>query len=137
MITQIGDDNLLMAYVHIAHDVKVGSHTVLANAVTFGGHVTVGDWAIIGASTGVHQFCRVGKHAIIGGYSAITRDVLPYSNTVTSREAKASGRELHRHEAARIAADVDAVHKAFDCSSIKLNTTQAGKSRSRWSRPTK
>ena len=91
MITSIGDDNLLMAYVHIAHDVKIGSHTVLANAVTFGGHVTVEDWAIIGASSGVHQFCRVGRHAIIGGYSVITRDVLPFSNTVTEREAKVFG----------------------------------------------
>src|SRR5579872_6750414 len=79
LITEIGDDNLLMAYVHIAHDVRVGSHTVLANAVTFGGHARVEDWAVIGASTGVHQFCRVGRHAFVGGYSVITRDVLPFS----------------------------------------------------------
>src|ERR1700722_2075319 len=127
MITEIGDDNLLMAYVHIAHDVKVGSHIVLANAVTFGGHVTVGDWAIIGASTGVHQFCRVGKHAIIGGYSAITRDVLPYSNTVTSREAKAFGENsIGMKRRGFSSASVDAVHKAFRLlGSSKLNTTQA------------
>lgn len=91
LITSIGDDNLLMAYVHVAHDAHVGNHTVLANAVTLGGHVTVGDWAIIGASTGVHQFCRVGRHSIIGGYSVVTQDVLPYSNTVSERATKVFG----------------------------------------------
>jgi len=91
LITSIGDDNLLMAYVHVAHDAHVGNHTVLANAVTLGGHVTVGDWAIIGASTGVHQFCRVGRHAIIGGYSVVTQDVLPFSNTVSERATKVFG----------------------------------------------
>ena len=91
MVTRIGDDNLLMAYVHVAHDVQAGSHTVLANAVTLGGHVLVGDWAVIGASTGVHQFCRIGRHAIVGGYSVITQDVLPYSNTVSERETRVFG----------------------------------------------
>src|ERR1700690_388656 len=83
LVTSIGDDNLLMAYVHVAHDVHIGNRVVLANAVTLGGHVTVGDWAVIGASTGVHQYCRVGRHAIIGGYSVVTQDVLPFSNTVS------------------------------------------------------
>ena len=91
LLTSIGDDNLLMAYVHVAHDVHVGNRTVLANAVTLGGHVTVGDWAVIGASTGVHQFCRVGRHSIIGGYSVVTQDVLPFSNTVSQREIKVFG----------------------------------------------
>jgi UDP-N-acetylglucosamine acyltransferase len=90
-VTSIGDDNLLMAYVHVAHDVRVGSHAVLANAVTLGGHVTVGDWAVIGASSGVHQFCRIGRHSIIGGYSVVTQDVLPFSNTVSEREIKVFG----------------------------------------------
>jgi len=91
MLTSIGDDNLLMAYVHVAHDVRLGNHAVLANAVTLGGHVTVGDWVVIGASTGVHQFCRIGRHAIIGGYSVVTQDVLPFSNTVSEREIKVYG----------------------------------------------
>ena len=60
-LTAIGDDNLLMAYVHVAHDVRIGNHTILANAVTFAGHVTVEDWAVIEAFSGVHQFCRIGK----------------------------------------------------------------------------
>ena len=91
MLTSIGDDNLLMAYVHVAHDVHLGNRVVLANAVTLGGHVTVGDWAVIGASTGVHQFCRIGRHAIVGGYSVVTQDVLPFSNTVSERGIKVYG----------------------------------------------
>lgn len=91
LLTSIGDDNLLMAYVHIAHDVHVGNCTVLANGVTTGGHVTIEDWAVIGAFTGVHQFCRVGRHAMIGGYSVVTQDVLPFSMTVSQREVKVFG----------------------------------------------
>jgi UDP-N-acetylglucosamine acyltransferase len=127
MITSIGDDNLLMAYVHIAHDVKIGSNTVLANAVTFGGHVVVADWAVIGASSGVHQFCRVGRHAIIGGYSVITRDVLPFSNTVTEREAKVFGSNSIGLKRRGFAPEtVDALHKAFRLLTHSgLNTTQA------------
>ncbi len=91
LVTSIGVDNLLMAYVHVAHDVSIGNHCVLANAVTFGGHVRVDDWAVIGAFSGVHQFCRVGRHAMIGGYSVITQDVLPFSMTVAPRENKVFG----------------------------------------------
>ena len=91
LLTSVGSDNLLMAYVHVAHDVRVGNHTVLGNAVTFAGHVTIEDWAVIGAGSAIHQFCRVGKHAMIGGYSVITQDVLPYSMTVTEREARIFG----------------------------------------------
>lgn len=90
-VTSIADDSLLMAYAHVAHDAHVGSHVVMANAVTLGGHVTVGDWAVIGASTGVHQFCRIGRHAIIGGYSVVTQDVMPFSNTVSERQNKVFG----------------------------------------------
>jgi UDP-N-acetylglucosamine acyltransferase len=91
MVTRIGDDNLLMAYVHIAHDAQVANHIVLANGVTVGGHVMVEDWAVIGAFTGLHQFCRVGRHAMIGGYSVVTQDVLPFSMTVSEREIKTYG----------------------------------------------
>src|SRR5712672_1212332 len=75
MLTSIGDDNLLMAYVHIAHDVQVGNGAVLGHGATLGGHVIVGDQANVGAFSGVHQFCRVGRNAIVGGYSVITQDV--------------------------------------------------------------
>ena len=127
MLTSIGDDNLLMAYVHVAHDVKVGSPIVLANAVTFGGHVIVGDWAVIGASSAVHQFCRVGRHAIIGGYSVITRDVLPFSNTVTAREARLFGENaIGLKRRGFDPAAVGALHKAFRLLTHSgLNTTQA------------
>jgi UDP-N-acetylglucosamine acyltransferase len=91
LLTNIGSDNLLMAYTHVAHDVRMGNHIVLGHAATLGGHVTVGDWAVISASTGVHQFCRVGRHAIIGGYSVVTQDVLPFSNTVSERETGVFG----------------------------------------------
>src|SRR3954454_22545945 len=91
MITRISDDTLLMAYTHVAHDVQLGSHTVLANGVTLAGHVLVGDWAVIGAFSGVHQFCRVGRHCMIGGYSVVTKDVLPFSTAVNPRDIKVFG----------------------------------------------
>src|SRR5690349_5773763 len=91
LVTRIGSDNLLMAYTHVAHDVSMGNHIVLGHAATLGGHVVVGDWAVISASTGVHQYCRVGRHAIIGGYSVVTQDVLPFSNTVSERETRVFG----------------------------------------------
>ncbi|HUA86583.1 MAG TPA: acyl-ACP--UDP-N-acetylglucosamine O-acyltransferase [Bryobacteraceae bacterium] len=127
MITAIGDDNLLMAYVHVAHDTRVGSHTVVSHAATLGGHVTVEDWAIVGASSGVHQFCRIGRHAFVGGYSVITQDVLPFSNTVTEREARVFGANatgLKRRGFSPAA--IDALHKAFRLLTHSgLNTTQA------------
>jgi UDP-N-acetylglucosamine acyltransferase len=90
-ITAVGDDNLIMAYAHIAHDVQLGSHIVLGHGATVGGHVIVGDWAVISAYSGVHQYCHIGRHAIVGGYSVITQDVMPFSTTVTPRETKAFG----------------------------------------------
>lgn len=77
-VTRIGDDNWIMAYVHIAHDCRVGSHTIMANVTTLAGHVHVGDWAIIGGLTGVHQFSRVGAHAMAGFQSRIAQDVPPF-----------------------------------------------------------
>jgi UDP-N-acetylglucosamine acyltransferase len=86
LVTAIGNDNLLMAYSHIAHDVRIGDHVVMANGVTLAGHVTIGDWADISAFVGVHQFCRIGRHAFVGPYSVVIQDVLPYSTTVGKRE---------------------------------------------------
>jgi UDP-N-acetylglucosamine acyltransferase len=76
--TRIGDDNWIMAYVHIAHDCIVGSNTVFANNATLAGHAEVGDWAILGGFVGVHQFCRIGAHAFIGMGALINADVPPY-----------------------------------------------------------
>jgi UDP-N-acetylglucosamine acyltransferase len=77
-VTIIGSDNLFMAYAHVAHDCRVGSHCVLANTATLGGHVHLGDWVIMGGFSGVHQFCKVGAHAFIANNAAVTRDVPPY-----------------------------------------------------------
>jgi UDP-N-acetylglucosamine acyltransferase len=90
-LTRIGDGNLLMAYVHIAHDCLVGSHTILANGTTLAGHVVIDDYAVIGAFSGIHQFCRVGRHALLGAYSIVPQDVLPFSKTVTERTTKVFG----------------------------------------------
>ena len=84
-VTTIGDDNLFMAYSHIGHDCHIGSRTIFANGATLAGHVDVGDDATIGAFSGVHQFCRVARHAFIGGYSVVTRDALPWVLTVGNR----------------------------------------------------
>jgi len=83
--TRIGDRNLFMAYAHIAHDCAVGSQTIFGPGATLGGHVTVEDCAQISAYSGVHQFCRVGRHAFIGGYSVVTKDALPFAKTVGNR----------------------------------------------------
>jgi UDP-N-acetylglucosamine acyltransferase len=84
-LTRIGSDNLFMAQSHVAHDCRVGDHTVFANGAALSGHVEVQDWAILGGMAGVHQFCRVGTHAFMGGATVATRDVLPYSMTVGDR----------------------------------------------------
>jgi len=81
-LTRIGSDNFFMTEVHVAHDCVVGDHTVFGNAATLAGHVTVQDRAIINAFSGVHQFCRVGSHAFVGGFTVVTKDVLPFSKTV-------------------------------------------------------
>ena len=77
-VTRIGDDNLFMAYAHVAHDCSVGSNTVFANCAALGGHVTIGDWVILGGLTAVHQFTQVGAHAFLAGGAIVTRDVPPY-----------------------------------------------------------
>jgi UDP-N-acetylglucosamine acyltransferase len=77
-VTHIGSDNWIMAYAHIAHDCVVGDHTILANNATLAGHVTVGDWVVIGGLSAVHQFCSVGPHAMAGGGSIVLRDIPPY-----------------------------------------------------------
>ncbi len=84
-VTRIGSGNLLMAGSHVAHDCQVGSGVIFANAATLAGHVTVEDGATVGAFSGVHQFCRIGQHAYIGGYSVITQDALPFVLTVGNR----------------------------------------------------
>jgi UDP-N-acetylglucosamine acyltransferase len=83
--TSIGDGNLFMAYVHVAHDCHIGNSTIFANGATLAGHVAVEDYATISAYSGVHQFCRVGRHAYVGGYTVVTKDALPFGKSVGNR----------------------------------------------------
>jgi len=77
-ITSIGDNNLLMAYTHIAHDCELGSNIIVANSSNLAGHVKVGDWAILGGFSGIHQFVHIGAHAFVGIRSTVTQDILPF-----------------------------------------------------------
>lgn len=77
--TQVGADNLFMAYSHVAHDCQVGSHVVMANSSALAGHVTVEDHVVIGGLTGIHQFSRIGRYAMVGGGSSISKDVVPFA----------------------------------------------------------
>ncbi len=81
MLTSVGSNNLLMAYVHVAHDCHVGNEAVMANGVTLAGHITIGDGAIIGGLSAIHQFLRIGRLAMVGGMSGITKDVPPFCLT--------------------------------------------------------
>ena len=127
LVTSIGSDNLLMAYSHIAHDVRIGDHVIMANGVTLAGHVTIGDWADISAFVGVHQFCRIGRHAFVGPHSVVIQDVLPYSTTVGKREigvfgANRIGLERRGFEKPVI----EALQTSFRLlTRAKLNTSQA------------
>lgn len=77
-VTRLGNDNWIMAYVHLAHDCIVGNHTIFANNAQLAGHVQVDDWAILGGHSGVHQFCKIGAHAMLGMFTSLTQDVPPY-----------------------------------------------------------
>ncbi|HEY0879769.1 MAG TPA: acyl-ACP--UDP-N-acetylglucosamine O-acyltransferase [Zeimonas sp.] len=94
-VTRIGDDNWIMAYVHVAHDCVVGSHTIFANSTNLGGHVEIGDWAILGGASQVHQFCKVGAHAMTGTGTVVLHDVPPYvmasGNTAAAHGINAEG----------------------------------------------
>lgn len=125
-LTQTGDDCLIMAQAHIAHDCILGNRVIMANAATLAGHVTVEDGANIGAYSGVHQFCRIGREAYVGGYSVVVKDALPFALTV-GNHAKCYGlnitgmkRRGYSHEV------IKNLHHAFHLLlSSRLNTTQA------------
>ena len=125
-LTKIGSGNLLMAQAHIAHDCLVGDDIIMANAATLAGHVEVGDRANIGAYSGVHQFCRVGREAFIGGYSVVVKDAPPFA-IIQGNHAKCYGLNrvgMKRRGYSR--ETIDALNRAFHLIlSAKLNTTQA------------
>jgi len=125
-VTRVGNDNLLMAQAHVAHDCILGSGIIMANSASLAGHVRINDYATLGGLSGVHQFCRIGTGSLIGAFSIAVKDVLPYS-TVQGNHARCFGtnkiglkRRGHSREA------IDAVQKAFRLLlSSKMNTTQA------------
>ena len=127
LLTSIGSDNLLMTYSHVAHDVRIGNHVVIGNSVGLAGHVVIEDWADVAPFSGVHQFCRIGRHAFIGPYSVIKQDVMPYSLTSSKPELAVFGANsigLGRRGFDK--AVVEALQTAFRIlTRSQLNTTQA------------
>jgi UDP-N-acetylglucosamine acyltransferase len=125
--TRMGDHNFLMVAAHVAHDCVIGNHVLMANAATLAGHVTIEDHATIGAYSGIHQFCRVGVHGYVGGYSVITKDVLPYSKTVSERNTQAFGVNTIGLERKGFTAEqIAGINAAFRLLlRSKLNTSQA------------
>ena len=126
-VTRLGSDILIMAYAHIGHDSVIGDHVMLVNGATLAGHVTVEEWAVVGALCPVHQFVRIGAHSYVGGGTTITQDVLPYSMTSAERDTHAFmlnkvGLQRRGFSRQRIAK----LHHAFKVLlASKLNTSQA------------
>ena len=106
--TVVGDDNWIMAYVHIAHDCQVGDHTIIANSTQLGGHVQLGDWAFLGGLSGVHQFVRVGAHAMTGFQTRLAQDLPPFvtaaGNPAAATGINQEGLRRRGYSAGRIAA---------------------------------
>lgn len=124
--TVIGDENLFMAYSHVAHDCRIGSRSVLANYVGLAGHIDVGDWVFLGAYVGCHQFVRIGDHAYVGAFTVIRQDVLPYCKT-DGADAKTYGINTIGLKRRGFAPErLDALEKAYRILvRSKLNTSQA------------
>lgn len=126
-VTRLGSHILIMAYTHIAHDCQIADHVILANAATLGGHVTVEEWAVVGALCPVHQFVRIGAHSYIGGGTTITRDVLPFSKSAAARDTHAYGINSVGLERRGFTKDrIGKIHHAYKVLlASKLNTSQA------------
>ncbi len=127
-VTRIGDDNWIMAYVHIAHDCQVGNQTIFANNATLGGHVEIDDWVIVGGLSGVHQFVKIGAHAFVGFASAVSQDVPPFmlvdGNPLAVRGFNAEGLRRRGFSPIRIAA-VKQMHKLIYRSGLTLEAAKA------------
>ena len=125
-VTRVGSDNLVMIGTHVAHDCLIGDRCILANAATLAGHVTVEDGATVGALTAIHQFCRVGRHAFIGGASVIVKDALPFSRC-QGNHARCYGENAVGLRRKGFGDDeVRRIHRAFRLLlAARLNTTQA------------
>jgi UDP-N-acetylglucosamine acyltransferase len=126
MLTSVGDDCLIMAQAHVAHDSRVGDRVIMANAATLAGHVEVEDGANVGAYSGVHQFCRVGREAYVGGYSVVVKDALPFALTVGNHARCYGLNTVGMKRRGYPQETIEALHHAFRLLlASKLNTTQA------------
>jgi len=127
LLTSIGSDNLLMTYAHVAHDCRIGDHVILGNSVGLAGHVVIEDWADVSPFSGVHQFCRLGRHSFIGPYSVIKQDILPFSLTSNKPEVSVFGANsvgLERRGFTKTA--IESLQTAFRLLTRSgLNTSQA------------
>jgi UDP-N-acetylglucosamine acyltransferase len=127
-ITRVGSDNWVMAYVHIAHDVRLGDHCVLANNATLAGHVHVGDWATIGGLSGVHQFVKIGAHAMVGFQGHVSQDVPPFmtvdGNPLSVRAVNLTGLKRRDFSDERISV-IRQMHKLLYRSSLTLEQSLA------------
>jgi len=126
-ITRVGNNILIMAYSHIGHDCVIGDRAMLVNGATLAGHVTVEEWAVVGALCPVHQFVRIGQHAYIGGGTVITQDVLPFSMTSAKRETHAYGLNKVGLQRRGFSEDrLKKLHRAYRyLLAAKMNTSQA------------
>jgi UDP-N-acetylglucosamine acyltransferase len=126
-VTTIGSHNLLMAYVHVAHDCHLGDHIIMANGASLAGHIEIGSHATVGPFCGIHQYTRIGDYSFLGAYTVVNRDILPYSKTSAPRPMAVLGaNRLGLERRGLTPGDLTELEKAFRllCRS-KLNTTQA------------
>jgi UDP-N-acetylglucosamine acyltransferase len=125
-LTRIGADNLFMAQAHVAHDCLIGDHVIFANGAVLAGHVIIEDYVTLGAFSGVHQFCRVGRHAFIGAFSAVVKDALPYARTVGNHARCYGQNTLGLKRRGFSNEEIRRITHAFRLLlAAKLNTTQA------------
>ena len=126
-VTRIGNHNLLMAYVHIAHDCKLGNHIIMANGASLAGHIEIQDHATVGPFCGIHQFSRIGAYCFLGAFSVVNQDILPYSKTTAPRPLGVYGaNKLGLDRRGLSTDDIKELEAAFRLlTRSKLNTTQA------------
>jgi UDP-N-acetylglucosamine acyltransferase len=126
-VTHIGNNNLLMAYVHVAHDCRLGNNIIMANGASLAGHVTIQDHATVGAFTMIHQFCRIGAYSFLGSATLVNQDILPYSKTSAPRPVEVYGaNRLGLERRGLKKEDLKDLEAAFRLlTRSKLNTTQA------------
>jgi UDP-N-acetylglucosamine acyltransferase len=125
-LTEIGSDNLFMAQAHIAHDCRIANNVIFANGASLAGHVIVEDYVTLGAYSGVHQFCRVGKHAFVGAYSVVVKDALPYARTVGNHARCYGQNSLGLRRRGFSSEEIRRISHAFRLLlASKLNTSQA------------